>query len=136
IIVGFPGETDAQFEDTIRLVQEVGYDSIFAFKYSPRPYTKALKFTDHVPEDVMSERLQRLLAVQRDVSFEVAKRYQDQVLDVLVENVDRNNSLVAVGRSTHNKLVQFNGDASLVGQIIPVRITKSQPLVLTGERVQ
>lgn len=136
IIVGFPGETDAQFEDTIQLVKEVGYDSIFAFKYSPRPFTKALKFTDHVSEEVMSERLQRLLAVQKDVSFEIAKRYQDQVLDVLVENVDRNNAQVAVGRSTHNKLVQFDGDASLIGQIVPVRITKSQSLVLTGERIQ
>ena len=136
IIVGFPGETDAQFEDTLQLVRDVGYDSIFAFKYSPRPFTKALKYTDHVSDEVMTERLQRLLALQREVSFELAKRYQDKNLEVLVENVDRNQPHLLAGRSTHNKLVQFEGEASLVGQMVMVRVTKAQPLVLLGERVQ
>ncbi|MEE6248890.1 MAG: tRNA (N6-isopentenyl adenosine(37)-C2)-methylthiotransferase MiaB [Bdellovibrionota bacterium] len=133
IIVGFPGETDQDFADTLSIVQEVGYETIFAFKYSPRPYTKAAKFTDQVAEDVKSARLNQLFAEHRELGFELAKRYDGQVLDILVEGTDDKREGVAHGRSTQNKLVHFNGTADLIGKVVPVRINKVAPNSLKGE---
>ncbi len=83
--MGFPGETDAQFADTMTLLDEVPYENIFAFNYSPRPMTKAARFTDQVPEDVKSERLQRVIERHREIAFKLVKKYEGQTLEVLVE---------------------------------------------------
>ena len=136
IIVGFPGETEADFADTLAMVKEVGYETIFAFKYSPRPYTKAAKFTDQVEEAVKSERLNRLFAEHREMAFELAKRYDGQNLEVLVEGVDDKREGVAYGRSTQNKLVHFNGGADLIGATVKVRIHSVAPNSLKGELLQ
>lgn len=134
IIVGFPGETEEQFLDTMSLVEEVGFESIFAFKYSPRPFTKAAKFEDQVDPEVAQDRLARLFAAHETQAFELVKKYQDQVLDVLVDKAEPGEGKVS-GRSMQNKLVHFLGDASLVGQTVQVKITRPYPVVFRGERV-
>lgn len=135
IIVGFPGETEEQFQDTMSLVKEVGFETIFAFKYSPRPNTKAAKFEDQVDEAVKSERLNRLFDMHDQMAFEIVKNYEGQTLDVLVEKCEPTQGKVS-GRTSQNKLVHFLGSESLVGKTVPVRITKASPAVLRGELVQ
>jgi tRNA-2-methylthio-N6-dimethylallyladenosine synthase len=140
IIVGFPGETEEDFQDTLSLVKEVGFETIFAFKYSPRPNTKAAQFEDQVPEDVKSERLNRLFDMHDEMAFEIVKRYENKVLQVLVEKAEavRDNAvsdqLVKLsGRSPENKLIHFLGRADMVGKTLPVTITKAFPAVFRGE---
>lgn len=134
IIVGFPGETEEEFQDTVSLVQEVGFETIFAFKYSPRPFTKAAKFEDQVDEEVKTERLNRLFEAHDKMAFELVKRYEGQVMKVLVEQVDREAGKVQ-GRSTGNKLVHFLGTPDLIGKTVDVKITKAFPAVFRGELV-
>ncbi|MBS1971869.1 MAG: tRNA (N6-isopentenyl adenosine(37)-C2)-methylthiotransferase MiaB [Bdellovibrionales bacterium] len=135
IIVGFPGETEEDFQDTISMVQEVGFETIFAFKYSPRPFTKAAKFEDQVPEDVKTERLNRLFDAHDKMAFDLAKRYDGLTLQVLVEKAESTEGKVS-GRSPENKLVHFLGSADLIGKTVPVKITKAYPAVLRGELVE
>lgn len=135
IIVGFPGETEGDFQDTVNLVHEVGFETIFAFKYSPRPFTKAAKFEDQVDEDVKTERLNRLFDSHDAMAFELVKQYEGQVLKILVEKTDREFGKVQ-GRSTGNKLVHFMGSPDLIGKTVDVRITKAFPAVFRGELVQ
>ncbi|MBC7753827.1 MAG: tRNA (N6-isopentenyl adenosine(37)-C2)-methylthiotransferase MiaB [Moraxellaceae bacterium] len=134
IIVGFPGETEEAFQDTMSLVEEIGFETIYAFMYSPRPFTKAAQFTDQIEEKVKNERLNRLFDHQDKIAFEIVKRYQDQTLNVLVESINEQGK--AQGRSTQNKLVYFMGTADLIGKTVPVRITQPFPSVLRGELQQ
>lgn len=131
IIVGFPGETEAQFQDTLSLLHEVPFESIFAFCYSPRPMTKAAKFDNQVPDQVKSERLSRLFEVHTKMAFEMVKRYEGQTLQVLVERKDHEAGRL-MGRSTQNKSVHFTGSESLIGSTVPIRITEAMPLNLRG----
>lgn len=135
IIVGFPGETEEEFQDTITMVQDVGFETIFAFKYSPRPFTKAAKFEDQVPEDVKTERLNRLFDIHDKMAFDLVKRYEGLTLQVLVEKADSAEGKIT-GRTPENKLVHFLGSADLIGKTVPVKITKAFPAVLRGELVQ
>ena len=135
IIVGFPGETRAQWEDTASLLEEVGYESIFAFKYSPRPFTKAARWPDQISNEEKSDRLQRLFDLQKDISEKLSQRYLGATKQVLVENYDEkkgNNN----GRTTENKLTHFPGSKELIGQLVDVKITKALPTILHGERLQ
>jgi tRNA-2-methylthio-N6-dimethylallyladenosine synthase len=134
IIVGFPGETEAEFEDTVSLVQEVGFETMFAFMYSPRPFTKAASFEGHLPEEVKNRRLNHLFDSHEKQAFELVKKYDDQVLQVLVEQINEQGN--AQGRSTQNKLVYFVGTESLIGKTVPVKIVRASPNVLRGELVQ
>jgi tRNA-2-methylthio-N6-dimethylallyladenosine synthase len=135
IIVGFPGETEEQFEDTYRLLTEVRYDNIYAFKYSPRPFTKAARFSDQVDEVEKQRRLQKLLDVQRIISFELVEGFEGMTFDVLVESkADLEGQLQ--GRTTQNRNVFFSGDAAqLIGRTVPMKIIKATPNVLRGEIV-
>jgi tRNA-2-methylthio-N6-dimethylallyladenosine synthase len=134
IIVGFPGETEEEFLDTVSIVKEVGYETIYAFKYSPRPFTKAAKFEDQIDEETKSRRLDFLLSEHDKMAREMAKKYEGMTLQVLVENYDKvRNSLS--GRTTQNKNVFFTGSENLVGQTIPVKITKAFPSTMRGEIV-
>ncbi len=132
IIVGFPGETEEEFQDTMSLVQEVGFETIFAFMYSPRPFTKAAKMDHQVPEEIKNERLNRLFEMHDLMAFDLVKKYEGQILDVLIERIDETGK--ATGRTTHNKLVHFLGAGEkTVGQTVPVRITRATPAVFRGE---
>ena len=135
IIVGFPGETDEQFADTLSLLDEVQYESLFAFKYSPRPFTKAAKFADQLSEQEKSERLTRLFKKHDEISFPLAKNYEGQKLKVLVEKFDKENNRVS-GRSTQNKLVHFSGESDLIGKTVLVNVTEAFPQTLRGKRVE
>jgi tRNA-2-methylthio-N6-dimethylallyladenosine synthase len=135
LIVGFPGETAEQFEDTVSLLKEVRFENIYAFKYSPRPFTKAARFEDQVPEDEKQRRLALLLSLQRQISFEMAKDYDGGTYDVLVEGTARDPGFYQ-GRTTHNKLVYFSGGVeAMVGKTIPIKVHKALPNVLHGEVV-
>lgn len=134
IIVGFPGETEEEFQDTMTLVEEVGFETIYAFKYSPRPFTKAARFEDQIPEDVKADRLDRLFKHFDPLAQKLATRYENQVLDILVEEFDEKRGNLS-GRSSQNKLVYFLGDKSLIGQMVKVRVLKAFPSVLRGELV-
>ncbi|GJE41094.1 tRNA (N6-isopentenyl adenosine(37)-C2)-methylthiotransferase MiaB [Methylobacterium soli] len=131
-IVGFPGETDAEFEETMRLVAEIGFQSAFSFKYSPRPGTPAAAREDAVPESVKSERLaalQGLLDRQRHAYQNAAA---GQVTDVLVEKTGRHPGQVA-GKTPHMLAVQFDAPASTIGSIVAVRIVEAGTNSLFGE---
>lgn len=134
IIVGFPGETDGQFSDTMTLLDEVPYENLYAFHYSPRPMTKAARFQDQVSEDVKMERLQKVLDKHRDLAFPMAKKYEGQKLKVLVERYDNLTGRV-MGRSTQNKSVYCAGNPDWIGRMIEVRISEAFPLTLRGEVV-
>ncbi|CAM5788746.1 tRNA (N6-isopentenyl adenosine(37)-C2)-methylthiotransferase MiaB [Brevibacillus borstelensis] len=135
IIVGFPGETDEQFEETLSLVEEVGYDSGYTFVYSPREGTPAAVMEDNVPMEVKKERLYRLNELMAKISLEKNKPLQDQVVEVLVEGESKNNPNVLAGRTRTNKLVHFAGDKSLIGQYTHVKINDVKTWTLHGEIV-
>lgn len=132
IIVGFPGETEEDFVDTQSLVREVGFETLFAFKYSPRPFTKAARFEEQVGEDVKSERLERLFASHNEQAFELARPYEGRVLEVLIDRAEEGGRIT--GRTTGNKLVHLLGDAADVGRVLPVRILKAFPNTFRGEK--
>lgn len=134
IIVGFPGETEEEYEETVSLVKEVGFETMFAFMYSPRPFTKAAAYTDHLPEEVKNRRLNALFDSHETQAFGLAQKYDGQILNVLVEQINVQGK--AQGRSTQNKLVYFIGSESLIGKTVPVKITFASPNVLRGELVQ
>ncbi len=133
-IVGFPGETDEDFAQTLDLVQRVGFDSAFCFKYSPRPGTPASKATDNVPEDVKDVRLQALLDLLRSQSKAGMAKQVGKTLDVLIERSSKNEGDLQ-GRSPDFRIVHFKGNPRLIGQILPVHITESYAMSLRGELV-
>ena len=135
IIVGFPGETEADLEDTASMLEEVGYDGVFAFKYSPRPNTPALTMADSISEEEKSRRLQILLDRQREVQRRNYVRHLGQKVEVMVESHNHARNQV-VGRSTQNKTVNFSVDQPIlpaVGSYVTVRITQTFPNSLAGE---
>ena len=134
IIVGFPGETEDEFLQTISLVEELQFETIYAYMYSSRPLTKAAKMDGHLPEAVKNERLNRLFDAHEKMAFAVVKKYEGQTLHVLVEKMNEQGKLY--GRSTQNKSVHFLGSETLVGQTVPVKITQAFPNNMRGELVQ
>ena len=135
IIVGFPGETEAQFLDTLSLVEEVGYEGAFTFIFSAREGTPAARMEDDVPEAVKKDRLKRLNEVINRQFKEGNERWLDQVVDVLVEGTSKTDDSVLAGYTRNNKLVNFKGDESKVGQIVKVHITEAKTWHLQGEMV-
>jgi len=135
IIVGFPGETDEQFEDTMSLVREVGFAFAFSFIYSPRVGTPAAEMEDNVPEQVKKERLYRLNELIKEMSLKSNKACKGQVVEVLVEGVSKNNAEMLSGRTRTNKLVHFAGPEHLCGSMVQVEITDMHTWFLNGKRV-
>lgn len=133
IIVGFPGETESDFEDTLNLVRKVGYDSAFTFLYSVRQGTPAAAREDQVPEEVKHERFNRLVEEINSSSAEKNKAYMGRVEKVLVDGVSRNRDNAYEGRTDSFKLVNFEGPEGLEGQIVPVRITGANTFSLVGQ---
>jgi tRNA-2-methylthio-N6-dimethylallyladenosine synthase len=137
IIVGFPGETERDLEDTASLLAEVGYDAIFAFKYSPRPNTPAIGMADSIPEEEKSRRLQVLLDLQKEIQRKGYARHLGQVMEVMVEGHNPARGQV-VGRSSQNKTVNFTVAQPILpamGSYRPVRITQTFPNSLAGVAV-
>lgn len=133
IIVGFPGETEEDFQDTVDLVETVGFDNAFSFIYSPRPGTAAAKFDDQIPLEVQKERLQRLNETLSKWSLYHNKKYEGQTVKVLVEGLSENNDNMLSGKTDTAKTVIFEGDPSLVGSFTNVTITTAQTWVLKGQ---
>jgi len=136
LIVGFPGETEADFGQTLDLMREAGFDQAFSFKYSPRPQTRAATFTDQVPEDVKADRLARLQAWQDELTRMSHARLVGQKQEVLVEGRSKRSSEELCGRLRTNQVVNFIGPPELVGQLTRVIITEARPHSLKGRRVQ
>jgi len=133
-IVGFPGETDADFEDTLSLVRQIEFDSAYCFNYSPRPGTPAAKVADDIPKTVKDERLQQLLALMRQCSHARYQRQVGKVVDVLVEKESRTDGDMQ-GRTPDFKIVHFKGRRRQTGHILPVRIIEAYGQSLRGELV-
>lgn len=134
-IVGFPGETEEQFLDTLSIIKEARYETLYAFKYSPRPFTKAARFTDAVPEHVMDDRLTRLLAFYRETAFELSQAHVGKTVQVLVEKENSTLPGGMTGRSTQNKVVHFNGTPDLIGKLVDVKVTTAFPQTFHGDRI-
>ncbi len=133
VIVGFPGETEEDFAQTLSLCEEVGYDGAFTFVFSPRRGTEAGAFTENlVDHEVKVERMQRLVEVVQRRAAERAQRFVGREVEVLVEGSSRTDPSRLRGRSRHNKAVNFSGLAS-PGELVPVRITGATSQTLTGE---
>jgi tRNA-2-methylthio-N6-dimethylallyladenosine synthase len=132
IIVGFPGETDADFEQTLEVAEEVGYDGAFTFIYSPRRETEAAELPDQVPHEVKSERMERLVEVVQRRARERSQRFVGRTLEVLVEGPSRKDPSRLRGRSRHNKVVNFEG-LGAPGDLVEVQITGATSQTLSGE---
>lgn len=135
LIIGFPGETEEDFLDTLELVKEVEYDSAFTFLYSLREGTAAAKFQDMIPDNVKHDRFQRLLDVLYPIQLEKNKKFENQVVKVLVEDISKNKEDYLSGRSEEFKLVHFKGDSNLIGKIVNVKIKSVNTFALEGELV-
>jgi tRNA-2-methylthio-N6-dimethylallyladenosine synthase len=132
IIVGFPGETEEDFRETLEVCEEVGFDGAFTFIFSPRRQTEAAEMADDVPHDVKVERMERLVEVVQRRARERAQRFVGRTLDVLVEGPSRTDPSRHRGRSRHGKVVNFSGIAE-PGEIVPVLITRATSQTLGGE---
>jgi tRNA-2-methylthio-N6-dimethylallyladenosine synthase len=145
-IVGFPGETDEDFNATAELLKAAKYKNCFIFKYSPRPGTEGHKqLTDDVPMEIKKQRNIELLAIQEQVSGPLSERFLDRTVRVLVESLSKKPHLnqsenqphpQLVSRTADDWIVVFNGPQSLTGQFANIKITKTAPLTLFGQLAQ
>jgi tRNA-2-methylthio-N6-dimethylallyladenosine synthase len=134
-IVGFPGETDEDFEKTMKLIEDVGFDSSFSFIYSPRPGTPALELEDSTPADVKSARLSRLQKRIDEQAQVISQSMVGSVQRVLVEGTSKKDAQELAGRTDNNRIVNFAGNARLINTFVDVRITSALPHSLRGEIV-
>ena len=136
IIVGFPGETEEDFLQTMEVVEQVAYDSAFTFIYSKRTGTPAARMTDQVPEEVVHDRFDRLLALVQKKAAEGVGRFQGLTVPVLVESLNDHDSTMLTGRMSQNFLVHFKGSPDLIGTIVPVNLLESKGFYYIGELVE
>ncbi|MBQ8557112.1 MAG: tRNA (N6-isopentenyl adenosine(37)-C2)-methylthiotransferase MiaB [Clostridia bacterium] len=136
IIVGFPGETEEQFRDTLSIVQEVGYDSAFTFIYSPRTGTVAARMEDQIPEDVATDRIKRLIAAQEEGQRKAMARFIGMEEEVLVEGLSRRSDADVSGHGRHGVSITLPGTEADIGQIVRVRVTALKNNTLVGERIE
>lgn len=136
IIVGFPGETDEDFEETLSLVKEVEYDSAFTFIYSIRKGTPAEKFDNQVEESEKHKRFDLLVSTVNEISEKKNKVYQDRIEKILVDGVSKNNKLMLTGRTDGFKLVNFAGKKDMIGSLVDVMITDAKTFSLLGEVIE
>jgi len=132
-IVGFPGETDADFDKMMKLIDDVGFDASFSFIFSPRPGTPAANLADETPHEVKLARLQKLQAIINANVKAIGDARVGTLQRVLVEGASRKDASELMGRTACNRVVNFKGDARLVGQMIDLRITRSLAYTLRGE---
>ena len=140
IMVGFPGETEEDVEDTLDVIRQVRYDNAFTFIYSKRTGTPAAKMEDQIPEDVKHKRFNRVLELVNEISKENNTTHQDEVVEILVEGKSKTDDTKFTGRTRQNKLVNFsvkNPDADLIGKLVNVKITEAAlSFSLNGEMVE
>lgn len=134
-IIGFPGETDEDFEQTMKLIETIGYDTSFSFIYSARPGTPAAYMPDDVPQEVKKQRLARLQKTILEHAAGISQSMVGSIQTVLVEGPSRKDPQQITGRTENNRVVNFVGDLSLVGQLVPVQITEALPNSLRGELI-
>lgn len=132
IIVGFPGETEEDFQETMDVVRKVRYDSAFTFIYSRRSGTVAARMDDQVPEDVVHDRFDRLLKLVQETGREETARFEGQTMPVLVEKINREDKSLVTGRTSQNTVVHFPGCADLIGKIVDVKLEKCQGFYYLG----
>lgn len=135
LIVGFPGETEQEFLNTVNLVEEMCFDAVNTAAYSPRPHTPAANWPDQVPEEVKNERLRFLNTVVSEVSHRRNKRYLNSVCEVLVEGRSQRNPERVSGRTRTNKIVNFIANDDLIGELVNVRIEAANPWAMRGTLV-
>ncbi len=136
IIVGFPGESDEDFEATLGALSRVRYDMVYSFIYSPRKGTPAADMECQIPQNVQSERFTRLLNLQNDIAYEINQKHLGQTIRVLCDGPSKNNPSVMSGRTEGNKIVLFSGNASDTGKYLNIKITKCDTFALSGEVVE
>ena len=134
IIVGYPTETEEDFEDTIDIIKKVEFDSVFTFKYSKRTGTKAAEMDGQVPDSVVTDRFNRLLEVVNEVVENKSKKYINKVVEVLVEDVELEKNML-VSRTENNYLVYFKSDKYKIGDLAKVKLVKSHGFYFTGEEI-
>ncbi len=135
-IVGFPGETEAQFQRTLDLVEDISFDLLNTAAYSPRPGTPAALWENQLDEEVKADRLQRLNHLVSTKAAERSQRYLGLIEEVLVEDQSPKNDAQMMGRTRGSRITFFNGDPQLKGQIVKVKITEARPFSLTGQLVE
>jgi tRNA-2-methylthio-N6-dimethylallyladenosine synthase len=135
VIVGFPGETEAEFLETRRMLEWVRYDSIFLVNYSDRPDTVAPGLPDQIPHEVKQRRFDGLINMQKRISLAANLPYEGDTFEVLVEGPSKKNSDKLTGRTRTNKIVNFPGEDALIGTLVPVHITRAGLYALDGELV-
>lgn len=133
VIVGFPGETEEDFLETRRMLEEVRFDSIFLFNYSERPGTVAPNLPDHVPHEVKQRRFDGLLQMQKRIALAANLPYEDQTVEVLVEGPSKKDPQKLSGRTRTNKIINFPGDPTWIGALLPVHVTRAGLYALEGE---
>ncbi len=132
IIVGFPGETEADLEDTLDVVRKVKYDNAFTFIYSKRTGTPAAAMENQVPEEQVKTGFDKLLKVVQDTAKEQAAKYQGQVMEALIEEVNENDNHMVTGRLSNNMLVHLPGDASMIGKLVNVSLDQCHGFYYIG----
>lgn len=135
IIVGFPGETEENFNDTLTLVEEVKYDSVFTYLYSKRDGTPAATYDNQIDDITKHERFDRLIKIVNKNCEELNSKYKNAIVDVLVEGKSKNDENMLSGRTTTSKLVNFKGDKNHIGTIVKVKITETKSFSLLGEEI-
>lgn len=133
LIVGFPGETEEDFEETLDVVRKVRYDSVYSFIYSKRTGTPAARMENQVPEDVVKERFARLLDVIHEISTEITDAKEGEIVEALMEEVNDHDENLITGRLSSNAVVHCPGDKSLIGKICKVKLTESKGFYFMGE---
>jgi tRNA-2-methylthio-N6-dimethylallyladenosine synthase len=136
VIVGFPGETEEDFEKTVSALKGIEFDGIFAFKYSKRPDTTALSLPHHVDEQLKSERLTAVLNLQDDITYKKNKLLVGKILEVMVEGTSETDIDKLTGRTRTNKIVNFKGSDQDTGKLVNIRILEAKRHSLFGERIQ
>ena len=135
IIVGFPNETEEQFQDTLSLYEECEYDLAYTFIYSPREGTPAAKMQDNVPFEQKQDRLERLNEVVKEKALKQNQRFLNQIVDVLVDGPSKRDETMMTGYTAHQKLINFKGRKEDIGKIVPVKVTEVKTWALKGEQV-
>jgi len=131
VIVGFPTETEEDFEETLDVLKKVRFEQVFSFKFSPRPDTPAYHMQDQVPDEIKTQRMQRLLELQKSILGEIAKSYEGTTQEVLIESVEDGNKFI--GRTRTNRWASVKSEEDLLGKIVKVKVIKSHPFNMECE---